>query len=972
VANDRQAWRGAQQSIKRREFGSHEANAPPQIPLDEGDIRGIKERFLLLNRERLKRVRDAINPAQRDFFDLLPLLFHTNHPLLPGFVSTTTPIGISEYTPSRATLAAARRVARSFDPRRRAVRTVNIHSLALMGSSGTVAYSRESDFDIWVCHRPDLTEAEREELSRKTDGISEWAGTLGLEVHFFHLSADAFRAGEAEALSSESSGSTQHYLLLDEFYRTGLLIAGRYPIWWLVPPRLEHQYHEIVRNFRVSRLVPEREFLDFGAIGDLPVSEFVGAAMWQLTKAIGSPHKSLLKLMLLEAYASEYPQAQLLSARYKEAVYNGERRLDTLDPYVLFTRKVEEYLSAAGDTERLELARECFYLKVNVPLSRVSRIEKSWRTELVQDLVKEWGWSPQQLARLDARPHWKVDEVITERNAVVKALTHAYKLITRFGGEQANANRVSERDMIILGRKLFAAFEHKAGKIEIVNHGVDNDLAERQLTMVRSQETEGVDTWSLHRGMPFASQSTAGEVPPIRLAATLIELLVWCYFNGVLARDTRVHIADPDIKVTNRDIDALYAHLRQHFPLGILGSPSVDALARPPELLAASTFVNVGIDPMASYTRQGRQLTSSHADALSYGGLHENLIRGIDCVFISSWREVLVHSFQGMHGLLQSLGEHLAWVRRSNRIPVPSVPCTCFTEGYAQTITSRLSKLFEDVTAWYRADPDVTSKLYILKGEAQYYALSSENGEVRSDTIGPMSDLIRFLGQPRDVFTRVTLDTYALAKSPLELVYRHAAKEHITCQFHVQDNFAHLFIVDEHGALFHDRVPYFSDITLVRHLRAFFESVEYRQNSRNLDNGFVDPAPRLKVSFHRVTRAKDNTYRLREIEDDSPPTAAMGFNVQVIGEQADGQTKFTLYCDGHEFSTLEHGENVFAALAEHVLRKRSGQTRYPIFITDIDLSRLHADPNSERRLQTIHYLHYKKRIDDRLSAIVLS
>ena len=196
MANDRQAWRGAQQSIKRREFGSHEANAPPQIPLDEGDIRGIKERFLLLNRERLKRVRDAINPAQRDFFDLLPLLFHTNHPLLPGFVSTTTPIGISEYTPSRATLAAARRVARSFDPRRRAVRTVNIHSLALMGSSGTVAYSRESDFDIWVCHRPDLTEAEREELSRKTDGISEWAGTLGLEVHFFHLSADA--CGSAE------------------------------------------------------------------------------------------------------------------------------------------------------------------------------------------------------------------------------------------------------------------------------------------------------------------------------------------------------------------------------------------------------------------------------------------------------------------------------------------------------------------------------------------------------------------------------------------------------------------------------------------------------------------------------------------------------------------------------------------------------------------------------------------------------
>ena len=967
------AGTGTKHPSTKNELNSYSVDKAA-IPLDVSDLMAIKDRFLRINRERLNRVREALNPAQRDFIDLLPLLFHTNHPLLPGYTSATTPCGLSEYAPTTNTLAAARRVARSFDPRRRAARQVDIHSLALMGSSGTVAYSRDSDFDIWVCHRPDLTEGGREELARKSEGISAWAGSLGLEVHFFNLSADAFRDGEAEALSSESSGSAQHYLLLDEFYRTGLLVAGRYPIWWLIPPRFEHHYHEIVRDFRVKRLVPEREFLDFGAMGDLPASEFVGAAMWQLTKAIGSPHKSLLKLMLLEAYASEYPQTRLLSTWYKELVYEGEHRLDALDPYVLFTRKVEDYLSGEGDAERLELARECFYLKVNVPLSRQGRrAEDDWRASIVKKLVSDWSWSGQRLERLDARAAWKVDEVVTERNAVAKALTHAYKLITRFGREQASANRVSARDMTILGRKLFAAFEHKAGKVEIINYGAENDLSEPHLTVVRTRTPEGVDTWSLYLGPPSVTESQTGAPAPVKRSATLIELLVWCYFNQVLIRGTRVSVMNADIEVTDRDIDNLYTHLRNHFTPRIVGTASVDELARPPELLSASTFVNVGVDPMASYTRKGHRLTSSHVDALSYGGMHENLIREVDCVFITSWREVLAYHFQGIPGLLQSICEHLAWVRRANRISTPSVPCTCFTPGYAQTITSRVSKLFEDVTAWYLADAAETSKVYIVKGGGDYYALSSERGGVRSEVIGPMRDLIRYLGDPRDVYTRVTFDPHALSKSPLELIYHHSAKGHITCQYHVNESTAHVFVVDENGALFHDRVPFHSDTTLVRRLRTFFESVQYRQNSRTLDDDLDEPQPNLRVSFHRVFRINHQKFRLREIIDDGPPTGAMGFDVQVIGERINEQTQFTLYCDGRKFTTLEHGDNVFEVLAEHVLRKRVGASRYPIFITDIDLSRLDAESgSSERQLQTIHYLRYKKRIENRLNKIVFS
>ena len=99
-----------------------------------------------------------------------------------------------------------------------------------MGSPGTVGYSKTSDLDIWLVHSPELAEIELAELTTKTKKIEVHAASIGLEVHFFVFDAVRFRAGETLSLSDESSGSSQHFLLLDEFDRSGLLLAGRPPL----------------------------------------------------------------------------------------------------------------------------------------------------------------------------------------------------------------------------------------------------------------------------------------------------------------------------------------------------------------------------------------------------------------------------------------------------------------------------------------------------------------------------------------------------------------------------------------------------------------------------------------------------------------------------------------------------------------------------------------------------------------------
>jgi adenylate cyclase class 1 len=50
--------------------------------------------------------------------------------------------------------------------------------------------------------------------------------------------------------------------------------------------------------------------IDFGGLENVPAEEFLGASFWHLYKAIDSPYKSLLKLMLMESYVDQYPHSR--------------------------------------------------------------------------------------------------------------------------------------------------------------------------------------------------------------------------------------------------------------------------------------------------------------------------------------------------------------------------------------------------------------------------------------------------------------------------------------------------------------------------------------------------------------------------------------------------------------------------------------------------------------------------------------
>ena len=73
-----------------------------------------------------------------------------------------------------------------------------------------------------------------------------------------------------------------------------------------------------------------------------------------------------------------------------------------------------------------------------------------------------------------------------------------------------------------------------------------------------------------------------------------------------------------------------------------------------------------------------------------------------------------------------------------------------------------------------------------------------------------------------------------------------------------------------------------------------------------------------------------------------------------------------------EFSTLEYGKNVLEEAVQYILGRRKLGTRYPIYITDIDVTKTHMGKNRENTLQTVQLLQYKRAIEVKLNSTLES
>ena len=919
----------------------------PGEEISKKDLHAITQRFKNFNQSRLLRVKEFIQPRQHDFLNLLPLLFHQNHPLLPGFVSLETPAGIPDYVPNKQTIETAKQFSKGFIYKRKALRDYPMHGIFLMGSVGSMAFSKDSDIDIWLCHRPGLSELELDELTQKTLLIEKWAASLKLEVHFFLVDSEQFRKGENTPISVESSGETQHYLLLEEFYRTSIYIAGRVPVWWLVPPQQERNYPSYVSHLLENRFISESDVLDFGGLQDIPLAEFVSATLWHIYKSLSSPHKALLKLFLMESYAVEFPEPKWLCSTMKRAIYHGDFSVDMLDPYLLIYDKVDEYLREDGSTQRLNLARECFQIKImGGSSSSLDSKVRLLHDNFLATIAQRWRWPDGLLDNLSSSKFWNIKKATVEHVVIRNQLQQCLRIILKITGNPLDHPDQND-DLKLLSRKLRAFLDLRPGKVEVLTTRTMVYSKPDLWTIVEVVQDFGPAIWCIFDGRIPSTPIDLELV--IKQCDSLLELLCWAVVNGLYRRDVNVQLSTRSLKIPStelkRVLEELHAFLSKYLPTKESG---LEIYSTPNRLLASMLLVNWG-EELAIDANPEQFMMSERSDPLSYGESRHCFVQGVYKLSVSSWGEVIVQRYSELEGLFDCFCEvfnQSALPLSTNRLQV-----LCYTRGRGRSIALRIETIFKHLLDGFAHHPLQDVNRYLLAARDGTCCFRLQNGALGYFLLDNNNQLLQELSGPQTQFSPVIFDDYVLEQTFIPFLYRHNLIDTLQIFYHVTSKHVAIYIIDEKGSLFVRQHLGANPQHLLAHYCVFIKTLQLQAKLSEA----------LSIKCYEIQKNSAGVVSCHAVEVKQASTV-LDLWVRIVVDRDEGQS---VYCNERKFAIT--GIESYQAVKKHIISFRKNREDYPFHITEIDvpceiLGLKHFDQG-----QSLHYLNYKQKIEEKLN-----
>jgi len=728
------------------------------------------------------------------------------------------------------------------------------------------------------------------------------------------------------------------------------------PAWWFVPPHQENNYSAYVAHLLNRRFISKQEIIDFGGLEHVPAEEFISATMWHLYKAISSPHKSLLKLLLMECYASEFPNPAWLCLDMKKAVYRGRFNSDNVDPYLLIYQKVDRYLQSAGSVGRLALARQCLYMKIiGAPDTLTDPQIRRQRLEFISNIARNWNWPENTLAELKRRKSWNIRKATQEHAIILQQLIKCYRMTMGFAGRHVEHDKQQHADIKLIGRKLYSYLERRPGKVEIITTRAALHSREKELSLVEIAFATGDLGWGLYQGLVPAKD--AQDHDALKKSWNLMELLVWLVVNGLYHRKLHVHLQSDTFSATQSEMHELLERLKQFLGCQRHGAATpLEAYRKGNRLQASLAFVNLCL-PLPESRDDGRHVISERNDVLSYGTARENFIHSLDRVSISTWGEISVKRYPGLDGLFGCLLESIA----DSVAPFTSdaLAVACFTPVRGKSIALRIAGIISRLAAMTESlEPGQTAR-YLLPGERQYYVIQNKNGLFSYWRIDHEDAVLEELARPQDAYSGVLFDPEVLKNTPIPFIYDYNRASVIQVFCFPQKTTVDIYILDERGSLFHQQYEQASSKQLLTAYAAFLQSI--------LRHGLPDDA--LSVSYYEIQKNSAAVLSCIPIELDPAPLWQY-LNVRVIGEPgySSRTINYTVYCNEQDFSSMEHGEQVFGMAAQYILQYRQTHKSYPIRITDIDVPDIALGVDTPEQLQTLHFLKYKRKIENRLNA----
>lgn len=402
---------------------------------------------------------------------LLPWMLSVNDPAVPGYIDgLEKPITVFGAATDRTILNREASFKKRFDIRRQApllkpsAQASIIQGIYTIGSVGTIGQTPSSDCDIWICIDEDnFDDGARTQLSQKVNLIKDWMDShLKMPVYFFICDIDDIRRGNFGSLDDESSGSAQHNVLKEEFYRTSILISGKIPLWWVCfDPNGDTDYKAFAAQY-AKDVFGDYDFVDMGPLSTIDRDEYFGAALWQFNKALTHPLKSVIKMLLLEMLLAS-PREELLCHRFRNLILNQQKNPIFHDPSVFTWKTILEY-KRKTDSETFAFIQKCYYLRHEIKFySKTETIRES----IAREIFQTHPLRKAEIYHLNNFAAWPLSEQLDFGGRILDLLKVIYNQIST--KQKEAASRLTNRDMTIIGRKLAVCLEEKDDKIPVIH-----------------------------------------------------------------------------------------------------------------------------------------------------------------------------------------------------------------------------------------------------------------------------------------------------------------------------------------------------------------------------------------------------------------------------------------------------------------------------------------------------------------------
>lgn len=597
-------------------------------------------RVLRYNRNRIEKALSLFPEQQRPLFYAVPFFLHVNDPIFPGYVEDPDlPYGLAYFSYRKGVQESLNHLFPAQEelvknPKRIWPKQCYIESLSLMGSIGTTAQSEKSDLDFWVCVDGKVVNGKKWDLlQQKLTLIEQWAWQEHqLEVHFFLSDIEKVKNNDFGAADGESAGSAQPTFLKNEYYSTNILISGKIPFWWLTPHNCSDQeYLKLYQELQNSEDPDPKYFMDLGNIQRMEVSEMFGASIWQLTKAMDSPFKSVLKMAKLEVYLDNTNKRPPLCNILKDRVHRGVN-LDSdpraTDPYALMFDTIMAYYQEKHP-KFLELFKVCMYIKSACPLSDpLLTVKEDFKHQVIRGYVDLWRWPEEKIAKYDKIKKWEFQQVSMLGQKIHSFLIGCYRRVS--GKMQGKEQYISKKDMTVFGRKIESFYSSKDGKIQYLKRAFETGLMQQDITITMELDLSfaSKQRWSAFRGRPNYPDAVPENPCFLFNSSDPVDLILWCIFNRIIDNRSEFFLLQSKLPISVDNLHELISDAMMDFKPIRISDLSRKTLLAPCQISHLLLVVNF----------------SSHSSVQE--------IETVRVVYLTSWGEL--YSFSGLRAFKQA------------------------------------------------------------------------------------------------------------------------------------------------------------------------------------------------------------------------------------------------------------------------------------------------------------------------------